>query len=243
MSRDGRCDPARGRHADGPGPEPAGLSRGRAVGYPAPVTRLAKSRPLRRLAACLLLGGGVLRADAAAAQGLAGSVGLALPSFAWPRPAGAEEGRWAGSYARLSTGFEMASSKRFGGYGGPTLGFEGGRMWQEGRFVYGVVGGFDYLAAGGAAPGFGGLGYSRDFAGALHVKVGALLAPDVLLYAKAGMVAVNERWRFGPTPSSPGHTRQDIAVRPDARVGVEWAVTDRLSLSVEAGVGGDGPYR
>ena len=120
-----------------------------------------------------MLGGIVLWANLAAAQGVPPFTGFAsLPSFAWPQPAGSEESRWAGSFARLATGFEVASSKRFGSYAGPTVGFEGGRMWQEGRFVYGVVGGFDYLAAigGGATPGFGSLAYSRDFAGAVQVK-------------------------------------------------------------------------
>src|SRR3954447_26728073 len=190
-----------------------------------------------------MLGGIVLWANLAAAQGVPPFTGFAsLPSFAWPQPAGAEESRWAGSFARLSSGFEVASSKRFGGYAGPTVGFEGGRMWQEGRFVYGVVGGFDYLAAlgGGATPAFGGLAYSRDFSGALQVKVGALLTPDVLLYAKAGALAAHQKLEFGATSSSVPFRREDIAVRPDARVGVEWAVTDRLSLSVEAGVAGAG---
>src|SRR3954449_10817533 len=154
--------------------------------YLIPVTSLPDSRSLRRFAACLVLGGAVLAPDLAAAQGLPFTGFPALPSFAWPQPAAGEDGRWAGSYARLSSGFEVSSSRRFGSYAGPTVGFEGGRMWQEGRFVYGLVGGFDYLAAigGGATPAFGGLSYSRDFSGALQMKVGALVAPDVLLYAK-----------------------------------------------------------
>ena len=135
---------------------------------------------------------------------------------------------------------EVSSSKRFGSSAGPTVGFEGGRTWQEGRLVYGVVGGVDYLAAigGGATPGFGGLSYSRDFAGALQVKVGALVTPDVLLYAKAGASAVHQKLEFGATPFSLPFAREDVAVRPDARLGVEWAVTDRLSVAVEAGVAG-----
>ena len=188
-----------------------------------------------------MLSGFVLWANLAAAQGISPSTGFtSLPSFAWPQPAGAEESRWAGSYARLSTGFEVASSKHFGSYAGPTVGFEGGRTWQEGQLVYGVVGGFNYLAAigGGATPGFGGLAYSRDFAGAVQVKVGALLTPDVLLYAKAGALAAHEKLSFGATSSSLPFAREDIVVRPDARVGVEWAVTDRLSVAVEAGVVG-----
>jgi outer membrane immunogenic protein len=188
-----------------------------------------------------MLSGFALWANLAAAQGVSPVTGFAsLPSFAWPQPAGAEESRWAGSFARLSTGFEVASSKRFGSYAGPTVGFEGGRMWQDGRLVYGVVGGFDYLAAigGGATPGLGGLAYSRDFSGAMQVKVGALLTPDVLLYAKAGALATHEKLSFGASASSLPFSREDIVVRPDARVGVEWAVTDRLSVAVEAGVTG-----
>ena len=188
-----------------------------------------------------MLGGFVLWANLAAAQGISPVSGFAsLPSFAWPQPAGREESRWAGSYARLSTGFEVASSKHFGSYAGPTIGLEGGRMWQEGRLVYRVVGGFDYLAAigGNATPGFGGLVYSRDFSGAVQVKAGALLTPDVLLYAKVGASAAHEKLSFGATASSLPFTREDIVVRPDARVGVEWAVTDRLSVGVEAGMVG-----
>jgi outer membrane immunogenic protein len=208
--------------------------------YLLPVTSLPDSRSLRRFAACLLLGAAALSADLAAAQGLPFAGFSALPSFAWPQPAVGEDGRWAGSYARLSTGFEVSSSKRFGSSAGPTVGFEGGRMWQERRLVYGVVGGVDYLAAigGGATPGFGGLSFSRDFAGALQVKVGALVTPDVLLYAKAGASAVHQKLEFGATPFSLPFAREDVAVRPDARLGVEWAVTDRLSVAVEAGVAG-----
>ena len=200
-------------------------------------------RPLRRTAVCLMLGGSVLWADLAAAQGMPSFTGFApLPSFAWPQAASREESRWAGSFARMSTGFEVASSRHLGSFAGPTVGFEGGRMWQEGPIVYGIIGGFNYLAAmgGGAAPGFGGHSYSRDFAGALQVQVGTLVTPDVLLYAKAGASAVHETLRFGATSVSQPFTREDIAVRPDARVGVEWAVTDRISVGVEAGVVGTG---
>ncbi|MER2263559.1 outer membrane protein [Methylobacterium oxalidis] len=204
------------------------------------MTGLDTARSLRRFAACLALGGCALGAHPAAAQAVAPFTGFAaLPSFAWPLPEG-EESRWAGSYARMSTGFEVSSSRHFGSYAGPTVGFEGGRMWQEGRLVYGISGGFDYLAAIGGTPGIGGFAYTRDFAGALQVKVGTLLTPDVLLYARAGVLAVHEKLRFGAPSSVLAFTREDIAVRPDAHVGVEWAVTDRLSVAVEAGVVGGG---
>ncbi|MHB2211226.1 outer membrane protein [Methylobacterium sp. CM6257] len=207
------------------------------------MTRRAASRPFRR-AASLGLGIGLLQASPAAAQAvLWPSIGFApLPSFAWPQPVEDEYGRWTGSYARLSTGYAVTSSRHFGSYAGPTVGFEAGRMWQEGPILYGISGGFDYIAGldGNLTPGYGRLAYSRDFAGALEVKVGTLLAPDVLLYARGGAVALHETLRVGPTPSTLPITRQDIAVRPIAGVGVEWAVTDRLSLAVEAGVAGAG---
>ena len=203
----------------------------------------ADRRAMRRSLACLVLGGLLLQANPAAAQALSHADDLtSLPTFAWPKPSEAETSRWAGSYARMSTGFAVVSSSRSGGYAGPTIGFEGGRMWQDGNLVYGIVGGFDYLAAigGGAVPRFGGFAYTRDFSGALQVKVGTLVTPDVLVYTKVGATAVHEKLRFGATPSSLAFSRDDIAIRPDARVGVEWAVTDRLSVSLEAGVNGGG---
>jgi hypothetical protein len=207
--------------------------------------RRVTSRPSRHVLAGLVVGACCSGAGPAAAQALLGpSIGFApLPSFAWPQPADDDmTARWTGSYARLSTGYAVASSRHFGSYSGPTIGFEGGRMWQEGSILYGISGGFDYLAgiSGGLTPGYGRRTYTGDFAGTLEVKVGTLIAPDVLVYAKAGGVALHETLRVGPTPSTLPITRQDIAVRPVAGVGVEWAVTDRLSLAVEAGVVGNG---
>lgn len=223
--------------------EPDRLSRTPGFDYRDRMTGYADPRPLRRFTACLLLAGCALRADPAAAQFFPSFIGFgALPSFAWPRAAEDPDSRWSGSYARMSTGFEVVSSKRLGGYAGPTIGIEAGRMWREGQFVYGISGGFDYLAAvgGSTTPGFGGLAYTRDFAGALQMKVGTLLTPDVLLYAKAGAWAVHETLRVGPTTVSQPFSREDIAIRPNAQIGVEWALTDRLSVAVEAGVVGGG---
>lgn len=209
--------------------------------------RSAGSRP-RRCAACLVLGGALLPAGPAAAQALLTptfltptflpSAGFApLPAFALD-PAADAAGRWTGSYARLSTGHAVGTSRHLGSYAGPTLGFEGGRMWQAGPILYGIGGGLDYRAGldGGLTPGFGRLAYSRDLAGALELTVGTLLSPDVLVYAKAGAGAVHDTLRVGPTPFTPPLTREGVALLPNARVGVEWAVTDRLSVAVEAGV-------
>lgn len=200
------------------------------------------SSTLRRLAAGLILGSGLVGATPALAQSVLPFAGFApLPTFAWSTPSVDGVSRWSGSYASLSTGYAFSSSKHFGSYGGPTIGFEGGRMWQEGRFIYGIVGGADLLipGTGGLTPGVGGFGYARDFAGAFQVQVGTLLTDNVLLYGKAGAWAVHERLRFGGNAAAPLYTREDIAVLPDARVGVEWAITNRLSVAVEAGVVGN----
>ena len=205
------------------------------------MTRCAASRPISRCAG-LALGLCLLQTSPAAAQAfLWPAIGFApLPALAWPRSDEDGAGRWTGTYARLTTGYAAASSRRFGSYAGPTLGFEGGRLWQEGPILFGIGGGFDYLAGldGTLTPAYGRLAYARDFAGALEVKVGTLVAPDVLVYAKGGAVALRETLRVGPTRATLPFARQDIAVRPVAGVGVEWAVTDRLSLGVEAGVVG-----
>lgn len=189
-----------------------------------------------------MLAASPLAAGPAAAQAMLWpSIGFApLPSFAWPQPVGDATDRWTGAYARLSTGYAVTQARHFGTVSGPTVGFEGGRLWQEGPVLYGISGGFDYLAGldGALTPGYGRLAYARDFAGALEVKVGTLLTPDVLVYAKTGAVAVHETLRVGPTAGTLPVNRQDIAVRPVAGVGVEWAVTDRLSLGIEAGVVG-----
>lgn len=180
--------------------------------------------------------------QAVLSQAVPPTVGFApVPSFALD-PAADAAGRWTGSYARLSTGYAVGTSRHLGSYAGPTFGFEGGRTWQAGPILYGIGGGLDYLAGldGALTPGFGRLAYGRDLAGALEVTVGTLLSPDVLVYAKAGAGAVHDTLRVGPTPFTPPLTREGIALLPNARVGVTWAVTDRLSVAVEAGVARNG---
>ncbi len=193
-------------------------------------------RLIRGCAACLLLG-----SSPAAAQFVPFSAGFTgLPSFAWPRTPDEGASRWNGSFATLSTGYDVVSSRRFGGYSGPTIGFAGGRLWQDGRMVYGITSGIDALIPTGGAidPGFGRLAYSRDLAGLVQAQIGTLVTPNVLVYGKVGAYAVHETLRAGPTALTPAFSRDDLAVRPDARVGVEWALTDRLSVAVEAGVVG-----
>lgn len=179
----------------------------------------------------------VLFAGAAQAQTSLPLTGFAaLPSFAWDEPMISP--RWEGSYARISSGFQVTSSKHMRTSAGPTFGLEAGTMRREGNFVYGIVGAIDYAPAigGYGYPSFGNAAYTRDFAGAFQIKTGVLVTPDVLLYTKVGMSAANETWRYGATPFSTPFSQSEIAVRPEARAGVEWAVTDKITLGLEVGV-------
>jgi opacity protein-like surface antigen len=186
------------------------------------------------------VGAAALFASDARAQAWLPFTGFApLPSFAWSEPTLAP--KWDGSYARISTGFQVSSSKRLGGNAGPTFGLEAGTMRQEGNIVYGIVGALEYAPAFGGygTPGFGQTAYTRDFAGAFQIKAGVLVTPDVLVYGKVGMAAANETWRYGATPWSTPFSRSDIRVRPEARAGVEWAVTNNVTLGLEVGVVGE----
>ncbi|MFN3670450.1 MAG: outer membrane protein [Bosea sp. (in: a-proteobacteria)] len=188
------------------------------------------------------LGATVLASGAAQAQVALPYWGFSsLPSFAWTEPTLAPGGvKWDGSYARISSGFQVTSSKRLGTHAGPTIGLEAGTLKREGNFVYGVVGALEYMPAigGYGTPGFGNVAYTRDFAGAFEVKTGVLLNENVLLYTKVGAAALNESIRYGATPFSAPFNRSDIAIRPVAKAGVEWAVTNNLTLGLEVGVVG-----
>lgn len=183
-----------------------------------------------------------LSTGAAQAQAFLPFTGFApLPSFAWDQPTLEPGGvRWEGSYARISSGFHVSSSKRLGTNAGPTFGLEVGTMRREGNVVYGIVGALEYMPAVGGygTPSFGSVAYTRDFAGAFQIKTGVLVTPDVLLYTKLGMSAANETMRFGASPWSVPFTRSDIVLRPEARAGVEWAVTDKVTLGLEVGLVG-----
>lgn len=164
-----------------------------------------------------------------------------LPSFAWSQPTVSPGGvKWEGSYARISSGFQVTSSKHFGTSAGPVIGLEAGKMWRDGDFVYGIAGVLDFAPSFGGYnnPGFNQASYTRDIAGAFQLKAGAFATPDVLLYTSVGMSAANETFRYGATAFSTPFSRSDIAVRPEARAGVQWAVTDKVTLGLEVGVVG-----
>ncbi|WP_186420748.1 hypothetical protein [Bosea sp. CS1GBMeth4] len=164
-----------------------------------------------------------------------------LPSFAWSEPTLSPGGvKWEGSYARISSGFQVTSSKRFGTSAGPVIGLEAGKMWRDGDFVYGISGALEFSPSFGgyANPGFNQASYTRDIAGAFQVRAGVFATPDVLLYTSVGMSAANETFRYGATPFSTPFSRSDIAVRPEARAGVAWAVTNNVTLGLEVGVVG-----
>jgi hypothetical protein len=57
-------------------------------------------------------------------------------------------------------------------------------------------------------------------------------------YRRGELAAAHETYRYGATPWSAPFSRSDIAVRPEARAGVEWAVTNNLTLGLEVGVVG-----
>ncbi|MCO5092829.1 hypothetical protein [Bosea sp. (in: a-proteobacteria)] len=162
-----------------------------------------------------------------------------LPSFAWDEPSLSP--KWEGSYARISSGFHVSSGKHMRTSAGPTFGLEAGTMRREGNLVYGVAGALDYMPAVGGYgyPSFGTMAYTRDFAGAFKVKAGVLVTPDVLVYSTVGLSAANETWRFGATGFSSPFSRSSIAVRPEARAGVVWAVTDKITMGLEVGVVGE----
>ncbi|PZR94520.1 MAG: hypothetical protein DI537_07120 [Stutzerimonas stutzeri] len=162
-----------------------------------------------------------------------------LPSFAWSQPTVAPGGvKWEGSYARISSGFQVTSSKHFGTSAGPVIGLEAGKMWRDGDFVYGIAGVLDFAPSFGGYnnPGFNQASYTRDIAGAFQLKAGVFATPDVLLYTSVGMSAANETFRYGATAFSTPFSRSDIAVRPEARAGVAWAVTNNVTLGLEVGV-------
>ncbi|WP_420103677.1 hypothetical protein [Bosea sp. (in: a-proteobacteria)] len=180
--------------------------------------------------------GGLLTGGAARAQSLLPMSGFAtLPSFAWDQPSLTP--KWEGSYARISSGFQVTSGKHIRTSAGPTIGLEAGTLRREGNFVYGIVGAIDYAPAigGYGTPSFGNVAYTRDVVGAFQIKAGVLATPDVLLYTSVGMSAGNETWRYGATPFSSPFSRSEIAARPEARAGVEWQVTDKLKVGLEVG--------
>lgn len=164
-----------------------------------------------------------------------------LPSFAWSEPTLSPGGvKWEGSYARISSGFQVSSSKHFGTSAGPVIGLEAGKMWRDGDFVYGISGALEFAPAFGgyANPGFNRASYTRDIAGIFQLKAGVFATPDVLLYTTVGLAAANDTFRYGATQFSAPFSRSDIAVRPEARAGIEWAVTNNITLGLEVGVVG-----
>ena len=125
---------------------------------------------------------GATATGAAQAQTFLPMTGFAtLPSFAWDQPSLSP--KWEGSYARISSGFQVTSGKHIRTSAGPTIGLEAGTMRQEGNFVYGIVGAIDYAPAIGSygTPSFGNVAYTRDVAGAFQLKAGVLATPDVLI--------------------------------------------------------------
>ena len=180
--------------------------------------------------ACLAgsFGAPALAADAATAAPVLPLFGT-TPWGYWSRP-GAD--RWDGNYLRMSSGVSVTSFRKGPTIAGPTIGLETGRLWRSGQWVYGLGVEADYMpgatrfSRGGAFP-----FHSRDFAGITDAKAGYLVRPDLLVYGSVGAMAVSETLRLAG-----GRSDSRFTVRPFARAGAHWAVTDNLSLTVEVGV-------
>ena len=153
-------------------------------------------------AAALMIATGAGAARAQTALPLTGFG--SLPSFAWDGPTLSP--KWEGSYARISSGFQVTSGKHMATSAGPTFGLEMGTMRREGNFVYGIVGAVDYAPSigGYGVPSFGSIAYTRDFAGAFQIKTGVLVTPDVLLYTKVGMSVLHSLHAQRHRPSAGG---------------------------------------
>ncbi len=189
----------------------------------------------------LLLAAFLLCGPAVQAQGLAPSDFGSLPFFSGPAfNTSPLSPKWEGSYGRISTGFQTTRFGRGATVSGPTVGLEAGKMWREGNLVWGVAGAANYEPARGNfnfGP-FGGQEFGRDFSGAARLKAGVLATDTLLFYSSVGVSAGRETWRSGPAWGGMPFSRSDIIVRPEARAGVEWAVTPNLTLGVEVGVVG-----
>ncbi len=199
-----------------------------------PPRHLAISRPLL-LAAFLFCG------PAVQAQSFAPSSFGSLPFFSGPAfNTSPLSPKWEGSYGRISTGFQTTRFGRGATMSGPTVGLEAGKMWREGNLVWGVAGAANYEPARGnfAFGSLAGQEFGRDFSGAARLKAGVLATDTLLFYSSVGVSAGREAWRSGPAWGGTPFSRSDIAVRPEARAGVEWAVTPNLTLGLEVGVVG-----
>lgn len=184
---------------------------------------------------------GLLVLAPAQAQGIGASGFGSLPFFSGPAfNASPLSPKWEGSYGRISTGFQTTRFGRGATVSGPTVGLEAGKMWRDGNLVWGVAGAANYEPMRGnfAFGSFGGQEFGRDFSGAARLKAGVLATDTLLFYSSIGVSAGRETWRSGPTWGGTPFSRSDIVVRPEARAGVEWAVTPNLTLGVEVGVVG-----
>lgn len=172
-------------------------------------------------------------AQQAAAQDALAPRAASLPFFSWFDPTAPV--RWNGDYLRMSSGFSVTSFRKGPTVAGPTIGIEAGKMWREGDFVYGLSAQADYMPAVGRITNSAAFPiYSRDFSGTARMKFGYLVQPNLLLYTSLGASAFNETLRM--PASLGGATDTRFAVRPDLRAGAQWAITDKLHLTVEVGV-------
>lgn len=163
------------------------------------------------------LAAAMIAASPAAAQAFLPLSGFGLlPSFAWSEPTLSPGGvKWEGSYARISSGFQVTSSKHFGTSAGPVIGLEAGKMWRDGDFVYGIAGVLEFSPAFGgyANPGFNRATYTRDIAGGFQLKAGVFATPTCCSTPRSG-------WRRPTTLSAMARRRSPRRSRaPTSRSG------------------------
>lgn len=193
--------------------------------------RMMRSKHLSAFALAAMAAG--LMAGPAVAQDVLAPRAQSLPFFSWFDPV--TPVRWDGDYLRMSSGFSVTSFRKGPTIAGPVIGLEAGKMWREGNFVYGVSAQADYMPSiaritnNAAFP-----IYTRDFSGTARVKFGYLAQPNLLLYTSVGATAFNETLRMPQAVGGMTDTR--FAVRPDLRAGAQWAITDKLHLTLEVGV-------
>lgn len=165
------------------------------------------------------------------------SASVYLPTFGltpwgfWSKP---DDDRWNGNYLRLSSGFSATSVRKGPTIAGPTIGLEAGKFWRDGSWVYGAVANFEAMPTMARMSSAAFPILTENFNGGAHLKSGYLVQPNVLVYGRVGVTAYNETWRL-PTSLGGGKDSR-LVIRPDMRVGAQWAVTDNLSVTVEVGI-------
>jgi outer membrane immunogenic protein len=187
----------------------------------------------------LLLGGVAVAAITLAVDG---PVQAAPPAYNWTGCyiGGNVGGGWAnkdfGAQPAAPAGFLGASSAPSGFAGGGQLGCD----VRNGMWVFGLQGLFDWASMSGDTPFFNGKGFATRvpwFASATG-RIGYLLQPGLLVFARAGAAFVHDRFTFsdGVGTATSSQTRSG----PLVGGGFEWLFAPNWSVTIEYGYAGFG---